>query len=64
MEFLKRDPTHKDKRVYMSNRGDIAWDIPISKLPTVEEREIWDRHPKFVALQRSRDGWAWYTSNI
>ena len=33
-------------------------------MPTVEEKQHWDRHPKFVSLQRARDGWAWYTSNI
>ena len=42
----------------------MVWDIPVSTLPTAEEREVWDRHPHFVSLQRSRDGWAWYTANI
>ena len=48
----------------MSNKGEATWDIPISSLPTVEEKEVWNRHPTFVSLQQSRDGWAWYTANI
>ena len=48
----------------MSNKGEATWDIPISSLPTVEEKEVWNRHPTFVSLQRSRDGWAWYTANV
>ena len=48
----------------MSNKGEATWDIPISSLPTVEEKEVWNRHPTFASLQRSRDGWAWYTANI
>ena len=48
----------------MSNKGEVTWDIPISSLPTVEEKEVWNRHPTFVSLQRSRDGWAWYTANV
>ena len=62
--FLKRDPNNPTRRVYMSNKGEATWDIPISSLPTVEEKEVWNRHPTFVSLQRSRDGWAWYTANI
>ena len=62
--YLKRDPHNPTRRVYMSNKGEATWDIPISSLPTVEEKEVWNRHPTFVSLQRSRDGWAWYTANI
>ena len=62
--FLKRDPNNPTRRIYMSNKGEATWDIPISSLPTVEEKEVWNRHPTFVSLQRSRDGWAWYTANI
>ena len=62
--FLKRDPGNPTRRVYMSNKGEATWDIPISSLPTVEEKEVWNRHPTFVSLQRSRDGWAWYTANV
>ena len=62
--FLKRDPNNPTRRVYMSNKGEATWDIPISSLPTVEEKEVWNRHPTFVSLQRSRDGWAWYTANV
>ena len=62
--FLKRDPNNPTRRVYMSNKGEVTWDIPISSLPTVEEKEVWNRHPTFVSLQRSRDGWAWYTANV
>ena len=62
--YLKRDPNDREKRVYMSDKDEVSWDIPISSIPTVEEREIWDRHPKFISLQRSRDGWAWFASNI
>ena len=62
--FLKRDPNNPTRRIYMSNKGEATWDIPISSLPTVEEKEVWNRHPTFASLQRSRDGWAWYTANI
>ena len=62
--FLKRDPNNPTRRIYMSNKGEATWDIPISSLPTVEEKEVWNRHPTFVSLQRSRDGWAWYTANV
>ena len=62
--FLKRDPNNPTRKVYMSNKGEATWDIPISSLPTVEEKEVWNRHPTFVSLQRSRDGWAWYTANV
>ena len=62
--FLKRDPHNPTRRIYMSNKGEATWDIPISSLPTVEEKEVWNRHPTFVSLQRSRDGWAWYTANV
>ena len=44
-------------QLHMNNKGEVLWDIPVSGIPTVEEREIWDRHPKFISLQRSRDGW-------
>ena len=60
--FLKRDPNNPTRRIYMSNKGEATWDIPISSLPTVEEKEVW--HPTFVSLQRSRDGCAWYTANV
>ena len=53
--FLRRDPDNGEKRVYMNDKGEISWDIPISGIPTEEEREIWDR---------SRDGWAWFTSDL
>ena len=62
--FLKRDPNNPTRRIYMSNKGEATWDIPISSLPTVEEKEVWNRHPTFASLQRSRDGWAWYTASI
>ena len=50
--------------MYVSTKGEVSWDVPADRLPTVEEKQHWDRHPKFVSLQRARDGWAWYTSNI
>ena len=62
--FLKRDDKNPDRLVYVSTKGEVTWDVPVDSLPTVEERKHWDRHPKFVSLQRARDGWAWYTSNI
>ena len=62
--FLKRDTNNPTRKIYMSNKGEATWDIPISSLPTVEEKEVWNRHPTFVSLQRSRDGWAWYTANV
>ena len=45
--FLKRDPNNHPTHVYMSNKGEATWDIPISSLPTVEEKEFWNRHPTF-----------------
>ena len=54
----------KTRRLYLSNKGEATWDIPISSLPTVEDKEVWNRHPTLVSLQRSRDGWAWYTANV
>ena len=62
--FLKRDIKNPNQMVYVSTKGEVTWDIPVDSLPTVEEKQHWDRHPKFVSLQRARDGWAWYTSNI
>ena len=62
--FLKRDVKNPDRLVYVSTKGEVSWDVPVDALPTVEEKQHWDRHPKFVSLQRARDGWAWYTSNI
>ena len=62
--FLKRDDKNPDRLVYVSTKGEVSWDVPVDKLPTVEEKQHWDRHPKFVSLQRARDGWAWYTSNV
>ena len=62
--FLKRDVKNPERLVYASTKGEVSWDVPVDSLPTVEEKQHWDRHPKFVSLQRARDGWAWYTSNI
>ena len=62
--FLKRDVKNPDRLVYVSTQGEVSWDVPVDTLPTVEEKQHWDRHPNFVSLQRARDGWAWYTSNI
>ena len=50
--------------IYVRKKGEVSWDIPTDSLPTVQELQHWDRRPKFVSLQRARDGWAWYTSNI
>ena len=50
--------------VYVSTKGEVTWDIPVDSLPTVEKKQHTDRHPKSISLQRARDGWAWYTSNI
>ena len=61
--FLKRDVKNPDRLVYVSTKGEVSWDVPVDTLPTVEEKRHWDRHPKFVSLQRACDGWAWYTSN-
>ena len=61
--FLKRDVKDPNRRVYVSTKGEVTWDFPVDSIPTVEEKQHWDRHPKFVSLQRARDGWAWYTSN-
>ena len=62
--FLKRDDKTPDRLVYVCTKGEFTWDVPVDSLPTVEEKQHWNRHPKFVSLQRARDGWAWYTSNI
>ena len=62
--FLKRNVKDPNRMVYVSTKGEVTWDIPVDSLPTVEEKKHWDCHPKFVSLQRARDGWAWYTSNI
>ena len=62
--FLKRDVKNPERLVYVSTKGEVSWDVPVDSLPTVEEKQHWDRHPKFVSSQRARDGWAWYTSNI
>ena len=61
---MKRDVKNPDRLVYVSTKGEVSWDVPVDTLPTAEEKQHWDRHPKFVSLQRARDGWAWYTSNI
>ena len=61
--FLKRDTKNPNQMVYVSTKGEVTWDVSKDSLPTVEEKQHWDRHPKFVSLQRVRDGWAWYTSN-
>ena len=45
-------------------KGEVSWDIPLSKLSTVEERIPVKHHPHYAALQRAVDGWAWYTSNV
>ena len=53
--FLKRDVKNPDRLVYVSTKGEVSWDVPVDSLPTVEEKQHWDRHPKFVSLQRARD---------
>ena len=50
--------------MYVSQKGEVSWDIPLSKLSTVEERMPIKHHPHYAALQRAVDGWAWYTSNV
>ena len=62
--FLKRDTKNPNQMVCVSTKGEVTWDIPVDSLPTVEEKQHWDRHPKFVSLQRARDGWTWRTSNV
>ena len=52
--FLKRDIRNPNQMVYVSAKGEV---IPVESLPTVEEKQHWDRHLKFVSLQRARDGW-------
>ena len=36
--FVKRDRSDPNKIVYVSQKGEVSWDIPLSKLATVEER--------------------------
>ena len=62
--FIKRDRFDPNKIVYVSQKGEVSWDIPLSKLATVEERIPIKHHPHDAALQRAVDGWAWYTSNV
>ena len=62
--FLKRDTKNPNQMIDVSTKGEVSWEMPVNTLPTVEEKQHWDRHPQFVSLQRARDGWAWYTSNI
>ena len=68
--FLKRETKKPNQMVYVSTKGETCWDVPVDCLPTVEEKQHWDRHPKFVSLQRvcSNEGgvvsrrscdWAW-----
>ena len=62
--FVKRDRHDPNKIVYVSQKGEVSWDIPLSQLSTVEERIPIKHHPHYAALQRAVDGWAWYTSNV
>ena len=62
--FIKRDRHDPNKIVYVSQKGEVSWDVPLSKLATVEERLPIKHHPHYAALQRAVDGWAWYTSNV
>ena len=62
--FINRDRQDPNKIVYVSQKGEVSWDIPLSKLATVEERLPIKHHPHYAALQRAVDGWAWYTSNV
>ena len=50
--------------MYVNDKGEVSWDIPLSKLATIEERIPIKHHPHYAALQRAVDGWAWYTSNV
>ena len=60
--FLKRDTKNPNQMVYVSTKGEVIWDIPVDSLPTVEEKKHWDRHPKFVSLQRARGLTVWNRS--
>ena len=51
--FLKRDDKNPDRLVYVSTKGEVSWDVPVDKLPTVEEKRHWDRHPKFCVVTKS-----------
>ena len=62
--FVKRDRHDPNKIVYVSQKGEVSWDMPLSKLSTVEERIPIKHHPHYAAVQRAVDGWAWYTSNV
>ena len=41
--FLKRDDKNPDRLVYVSTKGEVSWDVPVDKLPTVEEKQHWDQ---------------------
>ena len=60
----RRDRTDPNKIVYVNQKGEVSWDIPLSKLATIEERIPIKHHPHYAALQQAVDGWAWYTSNV
>ena len=54
--FVKRDRQDPNKIVYVSQKGEVSWDIPLSKLSTVEERIPIKHHPHYAALP-TRGGW-------
>ena len=62
--FVRRDPKDPKKVVYVSEKREISWDVPLSQLGTVEEKLPTRFHPQYATLQRAVDGWAWFTSIV
>ena len=54
--FIKRDRRDPNKIVYVSDKGEVSGDIPLSRLATIEERLPIKHHPHYAALQRAVDG--------
>ena len=55
--FLRRDTKNPNQMIYVSTKGEVSWDIPMDSLPTVEERQHWDRHPSKVCLTSTSKRW-------
>ena len=53
--LLKETDMILTKIVYISQKGEVSWDVPLSKLATVEEHLPIKHHPHYAALQRAVD---------
>ena len=50
--ILKRDTKNPNQMVYVSTKGEVAWDVPVDTLPTAEEKQHGDRHPNLSPFNR------------